>query len=39
MLTGVTKQHEVEALPEHERPMHVAADAADLADALEALSR
>jgi HAD superfamily hydrolase (TIGR01450 family) len=39
MLTGVTQRHEVEALPEPERPTHLAADSAGLADALEALAR
>jgi len=38
MLTGVTKAHEVDALPADERPTTVANDAGELAAALEALS-
>ena len=37
MLTGVTTRAEVEALPPHERPTALAADAAELAAAIEAL--
>jgi 4-nitrophenyl phosphatase len=39
MLTGVTTRAQVEALPPEERPTEVAADAAELAAALESLSR
>lgn len=38
MLTGVTTRTEVEALPPHERPTALAADAAELAAAIEALA-
>jgi ribonucleotide monophosphatase NagD (HAD superfamily) len=39
MLTGVTTRAEVAALPPAERPTAVAADAAELATALEQLAR
>ena len=39
MLTGVATREQVEALPADERPTAVAADAAELAAALEALAR
>jgi 4-nitrophenyl phosphatase len=39
MLTGVTTRAQVEALPPQERPTAIAADAAELAAALELLSR
>ena len=39
MLTGVTTREQVEALPADERPTAVAADAAELAAALDALAR
>ena len=38
MLTGVTTRDQVEALPADERPTAIAADAAELAAALEVLS-
>ena len=38
MLTGVTTREQVDALPPDERPTAVAADAAELADALERLA-
>jgi 4-nitrophenyl phosphatase len=38
MLTGVTTREQLEALPGEERPTAIAADAAELAAALEALS-
>jgi HAD superfamily hydrolase (TIGR01450 family) len=38
MLTGITSREQVEALPAEERPTAVAADAAELADALERLA-
>lgn len=38
MLTGVTRREQVEALPSDERPTALAADADELADALEALA-
>jgi glycerol-1-phosphatase len=38
MLTGITTRAEVEALPEHERPTAVAADAGELSAALARLA-
>ena len=38
MLTGVTSRAEVEVLPADEAPAAIAADAAELADAIESLA-
>jgi hypothetical protein len=38
MLTGVATREQVEALPDDERPTAIAADAAELAAALEAVA-
>ncbi len=38
MLTGVTTREEIDALADHERPAHVAADAAELAAILESMA-
>ncbi len=37
MLTGVTKSGDIDALPDHERPKAVAADATALAAILDAI--
>jgi ribonucleotide monophosphatase NagD (HAD superfamily) len=37
MLTGVSTRQELEALPDHQRPTEVAADADELAAALDRL--